>query len=251
MLTEHPAVDWGVTEKRGYRTLVKITCARCGVARMDDASQVRYRIKRGMFTGYCYADRMLQKEQRGRLPRLPHPAVDWSDLAIVNRHTRVGVTCPKCGVKRYSPTGPTSAGIRSGRLSGLCLPCSPNAQVREWTSLGPGRKLDPSKGYIRLGLEAFTPEDRWVWDSMRGATTFVFEHRAVMAKELGRPLTSRELVDHMDGVKTNNDPANLRLYRRGKNEPGETSGYGTFYHEWQLAEAEVRRLRGLLERRAA
>lgn len=67
-----------------------------------------------------------------------------------------------------------------------------------------------------------------------------------MAKALGRPLTSRELVDHMDGVKTNNALENLRLYRRGKNEPGETTGYGTFYHEWQMALARIRVLENLL-----
>lgn len=67
----------------------------------------------------------------------------------------------------------------------------------------------------------------------------------VMARKLGRPLTSYELVDHMDGIKTNNDPSNLRLYRRGRNEPGETTGYGTYYHEWQMALARIRELETL------
>ena len=68
------------------------------------------------------------------------------------------------------------------------------------------------------------------------------EHRWVMAKVLGRPLTSNELVDHMDGNKTNNDASNLRLYVRGKQQPGSAPGHGTFYHEWQQAEARVRKL---------
>lgn len=37
-------------------------------------------------------------------------------------------------------------------------------------------------------------------------------HRIVMHKKLGRPLTSNEVVDHVDGNNTNNDPENLRLF---------------------------------------
>jgi len=69
-----------------------------------------------------------------------------------------------------------------------------------------------------------------------------------MARQLQRPLQSNELVDHMDGIKTNNDPTNLRLYIRGKNQPGETSGYGTYYHEWQLALTRIHELEQEIER---
>lgn len=134
------------------------------------------------------------------------------------------------------------AKIREGKFTGLCLPCSPNARKREWKMLGPGRKLDPVKGYVRLQLEGVAPEDRWMYDAMREHRTHVLEHRMAMARVLGRPLTRNELVDHRDGRKTNNDPSNLRIYRRGMNDDGSGSGYGTFYDEWQRAEAEVRRL---------
>lgn len=67
-----------------------------------------------------------------------------------------------------------------------------------------------------------------------------------MSVILGRAITKGELVDHMDGIKINNDPSNLRLYRRGKNDPGDTNGYGTFYHEWQTTLAELNRLKATL-----
>ncbi|GGN39515.1 hypothetical protein GCM10010109_67530 [Actinoplanes campanulatus] len=217
---------------------------------MEYAGQVRNRIKNGTFTGYCYRDRLLQKGKVSRTGRPEHPAVDWNDTAIVNtgrqRLTKVAVTCPGCGEKRHASPGPIAARVRSGKFTGTCLPCSPNARKREWTVLGLGRKIDPNKGYIRLSHEAIAPEHRELYDAMRGSLTFVTEHRMVVAIALGRPLSSRELVDHMDGVKTNNDLANLRIYRRGRNEPGDTTGYGTFYHEWQMALAEVERLRAQL-----
>ncbi len=41
---------------------------------------------------------------------------------------------------------------------------------------------------------------------------YVREHRLVMEQTIGRPLTRREVVDHLDGDPGNNDPANLRLF---------------------------------------
>lgn len=52
------------------------------------------------------------------------------------------------------------------------------------------------KGYLR------------VWDGKR----LVMEHRAVMEKKIGRPLSRAERVHHKDGNRQNNGPDNLVLY---------------------------------------
>lgn len=40
----------------------------------------------------------------------------------------------------------------------------------------------------------------------------VAEHRLVMEETLGRYLTTTEVVDHIDGNRSNNDPVNLRVF---------------------------------------
>jgi hypothetical protein len=46
----------------------------------------------------------------------------------------------------------------------------------------------------------------------RNAAGYVREHRLVLETQLGRFLDPREVVDHIDGNRGNNDPANLRLF---------------------------------------
>ena len=41
---------------------------------------------------------------------------------------------------------------------------------------------------------------------------YVREHRFLMEQKLGRYLTRKEVVDHIDGDPSNNDLANLRLF---------------------------------------
>lgn len=65
----------------------------------------------------------------------------------------------------------------------------------------PGAKIMTRRGgYVRI----YSPDS--LMADRRG---YVLEHREIAAQKLGRPLTSEEVVHHIDGVKTNNSPDNL------------------------------------------
>jgi hypothetical protein len=65
-----------------------------------------------------------------------------------------------------------------------------------------GRKIT-QEGYVKI----FSPDHPF-----KDANQYVYEHRLVMEKKLGRYLTKEEVVHHIDGDKLNNNIENLELF---------------------------------------
>lgn len=175
-----------------------------------------------------------------------HPAIG----AVYKKMLKYGwttlvapVTCPHCGTIRQVPLYTLRQQMKRPDFSGRCKPC-----LLEFARLGAaryqykthkGRKRKHHSGYVLLGPNSVEACDVQLFRSMQNRSNTVFEHRLVMAKHLGRPLKRNENVDHMDGNRANNALANLRLYVKGKNQPGSCPGYGTYYNEWQMALVEI------------
>jgi hypothetical protein len=68
-----------------------------------------------------------------------------------------------------------------------------------------GRMVSP-QGYVYV--KVYEPDPYAV---MRNAAGYVFEHRLVMARAIGRPLTAGETVHHINAVRADNRLENLQL----------------------------------------
>ena len=91
------------------------------------------------------------------------------------------------------------------------------AHYARWLASGDVRADEPlrvfagdghvSHGYFRVPVP---PEDRWLVHGRKAD----LQHRLVMARSLGRPLTADESVHHVNGDRTDNRLENLELWSR-------------------------------------
>jgi len=112
----------------------------------------------------------------------------------------IWVACPDCGKERWMQF------IKNKPKNYRCRPC--NAKTR-WGSKITGWKggrILHGMGYILLKLR---PNDFFY--SMADQKGYVFEHRLVVAKHLGRNLHRWEIVHHKNGVRDDNRRENLQL----------------------------------------
>ena len=145
------------------------------------------------------------------------------------------IACVDCGVPRWATL---KSKVSRRAVSPRCRPChslTPEAAVGRKASPPPlfgeanprwngGRRVD-GHGYILVYIHRGD-----FFYEMTGRSPYVFEHRLVMAKHLGRNLQSWEVVHHKNHVRDDNRLENLELSETVQ------------HHQFTLLEERVRHL---------
>ena len=104
--------------------------------------------------------------------------------------------------------------------------CSRTCKPKDSASPNWKGGIQKVNGYVLVQLKALPQTEQQQLSRMfsrKDGKSWVSQHRLVMAKSLGRPLTSFETVHHKNGIRDDNRLENLELWE-GKHPPGIRSG---------------------------
>lgn len=158
-----------------------------------------------------------------------------------DHHKVIWHACEDCGAERWVL-------LRRGEpQSARCFGCSRDYPGRIPTvRRGPdhwhwqGGRSATTKGYVEVWLD---PEDPLF--AMAGKDGYVYEHRLVVARHLGRCLATDEEVHHRNGDKHDNDLSNLELLSKGEHAARHHDDVMKLLQQVAALEDQVRRLGGV------
>jgi uncharacterized protein YbaR (Trm112 family)/predicted RNA-binding Zn-ribbon protein involved in translation (DUF1610 family) len=139
----------------------------------------------------------------------------FKKFGIKRSSSMIYYPCVKCGEKHWM----ARADLVRKSATGVCRKCfnkymSDTIGEKRW-NFNKNYRVKYGHGYIQIRIKRDDP-----YACMAANGTFIAEHRYIMAKHLGRPLTRWELVHHKNCKKDDNRIENLQLVTL-KNHKGE------------------------------
>lgn len=71
-----------------------------------------------------------------------------------------------------------------------------------------------NQGYVLVSFQALPEHEQILFAPMRNTLGYIGEHRLVVARRLGRPLFTSEIVHHLNGMKSDNRDENLSTLKK-------------------------------------
>jgi DNA-directed RNA polymerase subunit RPC12/RpoP len=154
-------------------------------------------------------------------------------------HKYIWQACITCGQEMWIP-------LRVSYMRKLCKSCnykSLKLNIKERNTNYRGGKTHEG-GYVYILLY---PDDFFY--PMVDRRHYVFEHRYIMAKHLGRRLQKWEIVHHKNGIKDDNRIENLELTTLGNHSLDHNKGYRDGYQKGleDGRSKQIQELRDLIE----
>lgn len=144
------------------------------------------------------------------------------------------VRCPNCGKERWIE----KRYMERHNTGGICQSCSAKRTRERMHSIPveERRILRQSDGYCYVHL----PLNHWCvpMSGKKSTSRIIFIHRLVMAEHIGRLLTQKEVVHHINGIRDDNRIENLQLVSRGQHKMSYQQGYMQGYKDGLVARSE-------------
>ena len=196
---------------------IKLTCS-CGETQWIKVITLRRRVKRKSYTSGCSTCCRRRPLRPEEVPNKLQSALDFSHQRNSFELNKPGSlclhiqrTCLTCGQQNWMRVINVRGSLKRNTFSGTCISC--NKQRGANSSSWRGGRCVAREGYILV---------RATNHPHVNSTSYIFEHRLVMEKMIGRYLLPfpEETVNHKNGLHDDNRPENLELRIKGTHPPG-------------------------------